>query len=47
MSEMVLITIAIIKKDQSTTALIKKIPQKIMTNKLVPKNKWQEIRHQK
>ena len=42
-SEMVFITIAITKKDRSTTAPIKKIPLKIKTNKLVPKNKWQEI----
>ena len=42
-SEMVFITIAITKKDRSTTALIKKIPLKIKTYKLVPKNKWQEI----
>ena len=42
-SEMVFITIAVINKDRSTTALIKKNPQKIKTNKLIPKNKWQEI----
>ena len=46
-SEMVFITIVVIKKDRSTITLIKKSPQKIKTNKLVPKNKWQEIRHQK
>ena len=42
-SEMVFITIVVIKKDRSTTTLIKKSPQKIKTNKLVPKNKWKEI----